>query len=98
MSDGADTQMRSQTQDWVDVCGYRWLGEKVQDVCDKVQTKHVAWGQMEQIPLSEMRFQFQFPNQDPDPDGATYYVHAQRKQSTDRSAGQPPLLTMADKR
>lgn len=39
MSDNADTQMRSQMQDWVDVGGYRWLGEKVQDVCDKVQAK-----------------------------------------------------------
>lgn len=37
-----DRQMRSQTQEWVDVSGYRWLGEIVQDVRDKVQTKHVA--------------------------------------------------------
>lgn len=52
--------MRSQTQEWMDVSGYRWLGERVQDVRGKVQTKHVASCQMEQIRLSAMRFQFQF--------------------------------------
>lgn len=83
---GGDCQLRNMNQ------------TRVENGCDKLQANMECQMQQARLSVSAMLFQFQFPNLDADP-ATVSRLHAQRKQSAGRSAGQQPLrLSTADKR